>query len=622
MTYSLSVDESTGVVTADPRAIEIFSSRDLEEKLGGFDPTLGQFGGDMGNGFAELSGKTFFRLVAVPVFMASSAALRFWRSLPTNTSATDTNPVVPLQAAAVEAGREFRSGLDRMKTAARFVFTDGAAFVDGVDGSVTSAGAAATQTFDSAGSTFVTDGVAEGDALVLGVIGGAGALGSNAATYRVVSITSEIAIVVEKQDGTSFDWATGASLPFRIHPAAAADSGKDHQLSEQAGALIPARPITDGQATGSSAADGSWPVSTALTPLLVPPAATATSADPLSGLTGTTGPTTTVDYDASVQGPNAVNDATLDVIYGAAADALLLESAPAREVNIVWSARKSNGIRTKLRQHVIDASAIGIGRMTVVSPELDITKATALQTVTGDAAPGVGANRDERNIYSWPPAITFVPAAVGSLLATADGKTTDAGDLDMTGDGFVVSVLSNLAPFRNPGESSATTRAALSGVLGLARNVPNLSLNSYISLRSKGIAGLRIDRTVGPVIQSGITTSLLSGQKNIARRRMADQIEDSIAARLVQLAKLPLTDTLRDTATSETNQYLSDLLSIDNPAAQEISAYSVDPISGNTPSLEAKGIFVLIVNVRTLASADFITIQANIGEGVVITQAI
>ena len=61
------------------------------------------------------------------------------------------------------------------------------------------------------------------------------------------------------------------------------------------------------------------------------------------------------------------------------------------------------------------------------------------------------------------------------------------------------------------------------------------------------------------------------------------------------------------------------LLSANNPAAQRISGYNIDTQSGNTPQLEAAGIFVIIVNVRTLATADFIVIQANIGEGVVVT---
>lgn len=621
MTYAVEIDPVTGAITSDMRPIEVFSAKDLLDKGGPFDETIGQFGGDMGNGFVELRNKVFARLAITPINLASGFGLRVWRELPTCVSQTDPNPVVPVSGAVVEAGREFRDSPDRIKIAAPVFFSDAVAFVLGVDGSVTSAGAAATQPFDSAGSTFVTDGVEKGDILVVGVFGAAAALGANAGTYRIVSVASETQLVVQQMDGVAFDWTTGASLPFRVHQGETADSGPDNQFSEQAGYLIPCRPLTDGQGTGSSAADGNWTVGTLLTPAIVPPAITATTADPLSGLSAAAGPTGVVAFDAETQAPNAPNDAALDALYSTALDSLLQEEAPARELNLVWAARKSNTIRSLLRQHCINASAVGIGRTCTISPELDIAKSTAFATVTGDAAPGVGATRHERTFYSWPPARTFVPEAVGVSLPTADGKTTDQGDLDVTYDGFLTSLLSNLASERNPGEATNATTRAQAGVVGIARNVPALNINNYIVMRQKGIAGLRVDRAVGSIIQSGITSSLISGEKNINRRRMADEIEDSIALRLVQLSKLPLTESLKDTILGEIKEYMDSLLSPDNPAARRINDYSIDGVSGNTPELEEKGIFVVIVNVRTLSTADFITVQVNAGEGVLIVNA-
>jgi hypothetical protein len=623
MTFAVEVDEVTGAITESIQPIEVFTSQDLSNKGGGFDPTLGQFGGDCGNAFVELRNKGFSRLAITPINMASASGIRLWRELPTNTSPTDPTPVVPVSGAQVAAGTEFRGGLDRIKTAQRIVFSDTEAFVEGIDGAVTTAAPAVTNPFASPGSTFITDGVQVGDIWVGGVIGAASPTGPNAFTLRVQAVTSETALVLEAMDGTAFAFVTDAALVFRIHPAAVADTGKQKVFGAQSGYLIPCRPLTDGQGTGDDAVDNTWGLGTLLTPALVPPALTATSADPLSGLSAATGPTTAVDFTAAVQKANAPNDAALDAKYASCYDALLTEEAPAREINLVWSARKSNGIRTKQRAHVLDASAIGIGRTTVVSPELDITKATALSIVSGDVAPGVGATRDERVDYSWPPTLTFIPEAVGTLIPTADGKFTDQGDLDLTYDGFLISILSNLAPERNPGESSATTRRAQSGALGIGRNVPKLDINSYTLLRRRGIAGYRVDRTVGNVIQSGVTSSLISGQKNINRRRMADFIEDSLAQRFVQLAKLPMSESLKDTILSEATEFLEELLSVDNPAAQRISGFNpVDGVSGNTPNLEAKGVFVIIVKVRTLATADFITVQAEIGEGVVITSTL
>jgi hypothetical protein len=618
MTYAVAVDVA-GVVTTKPRPVEIFTGQDLINKLGGFDSSLGQFGGDMGNGFVELRNKRFSRLVAVPVNLASGAGVRLWRELPTNKSATDPTPVVAIRAAQVDAGRLFGAGADRLRIATRAGFSDLPAVVQGVDGATTGAGFGLTQTITSAGSSFITAGVLEGDTLVLGVVGAAGALGTNADTYRIVSFTATT-LVVQKQDGSSFEVATGTLQPFRVHPASVADTGLDHQLSEAAGYLVPARPTTDGAGTGSSAANGTWTANTTITPTVVPPIITADSADPLSGLQGKIHPTTAFIYTALVQKPNAPNDSLIDALYDTAVDSLLQDDSPAREVNHVWSARKSNAIRTKLKSHVLEASSIGIGRTASASPELDIVLATSLATVTGDTAPGVGATREERVDYSWPGVLTFIPEAAGVVIATADGKTTTTGILDLTSDGWLSSIMSNIAPERNPGEGSSTVRRVMAPVLGFARNTPDLSINEYISLRQKGIAAPRMDRVVGPIFQSGITSSLVSGQKNINRRRMADFIEDSWAQRMAPLAKLLLTEQLKDTILTETEEFMAGLLSAENPAAQRISGYIVDGVSGNTPSLEAAGVFVVILRVRTLATADFITLQAEIGEGVVITE--
>ncbi len=106
----------------------------------------------------------------------------------------------------------------------------------------------------------------------------------------------------------------------------------------------------------------------------------------------------------------------------------------------------------------------------------------------------------------------------------------------------------------------------------------------------------------------------------IARRRMADYCQDSIAQRVNQLAKQPLTNQLKDSAVAEITAFLSELLSENNPAAQRIDAYQVDDRSGNTPTSLAAGIYVVIVRVRLTPSADFIVLQTEIGENVTISQ--
>jgi hypothetical protein len=227
--YAIQAD-ALGVITSSPRPVEVFGGQDLIDKVGGWDETLGKFGAECGNGFAALRNKTFVRLVVVPVDVVTPGSgscygTRYWRELPTNISATNANPIVPVAAAAIEAGREFRSGANRVRVAMRVVFSNAPAYLSALDGAVTNAAAAATQTFDAASGDFVVNGVKVGDLLVVGSLNApSGANLTNAGTYRITAITDADTLVVEKLDGTNFAWTTGTALAWRIHPAAAGDS--------------------------------------------------------------------------------------------------------------------------------------------------------------------------------------------------------------------------------------------------------------------------------------------------------------------------------------------------------------------------------------------------------------
>jgi hypothetical protein len=617
MTYAVAVD-SSGVVTTDPRPVAIYSAQDLINKVGGFDETLGDFGLTLGNGYAEVVGKQYQSLVVVPVNLASSRGIRLWRELPPNNAAAQ--PVVPMQAGYVAAGRQFVNGSARVKVAAAVSFAASLPRSSGTDGSTTNAASAVTHNFDRAAGSFITDGVLEGDALVMGTSftpTGAGPHGnSTAGTYRVVSVTSATRIVVERQDGVAFDFTTVAgTVPWRIHPGAAADSGPLNQLSEAGGFVVPARPL-----------DSTVAAASALTPSTVPTAATATTWDTLSGLTGQTMPGgTALVFDTNVQAPNAVLHSSLAALYSTAIATLSNESDPARQVNFAWCARKSTAavttIVSALKQWALTASATGKGRTAIVSPPLG-SSADTVTEIIGSTWPGVGdttVSRDERVWYAWPGAKVYVKEAVGLTIDTSDASTTTDGVLDTTADSLLAAVCSQLAPERNPAQSSPPATTALVAVLGFARGTPNLGMNEYIALRQAGVVALRQDPNVGFTFQSGITTSLVAGQKNINRRRMADFIQDSCANALTGFSKLPLTDDLKDTMVAEVLQFLEGLKSSNSPPNQRIVDYLVDPDSGNTPELEAAGIYVIIVKVRTLATADFIVFQTQVGEGVVTT---
>lgn len=605
MGFAVAVDAS-GNVTTFPVPTEVFSAQDLATKFGGFDETIGNFGGADGNAFVAVRNKPYQRLIGVAVNLCSTKGVRAWRVLPTNASATLPTPVVPMQAGSIAAAREFKSGANRVRVGTLKTFLGTDAYASGVDGTVTNGAPALTNVFTSASADFVGAGVVKGDVVVMGVIGAAGAQGTNADTYRVEAVTDLHTLVLEKLDGSSFAFATSAVMAYRLHVGATADTGPVNSFTEAGGYLVPARPL-----------DATIPQGTILNPTVAPPAATATTWDPLSGLHMATQPAAALTFTATIQAPNAVNDATIDVLYNAAILSLLTADLPARDVNIVFAARHSDNIRGFLKQFALTGSANGVGREAVLSPQISTV---SLTTVVGDAAPGVGAQRDERDIYSWPGVRTFVPEAVGFALGTAVATKTSDGVLDTTFDSWYASILSLLAPERNPGQIAEPVPTCLAAVLGIQRGVSGLGIGEYETMRARGVSAVR-NNQLGYFIQSGITSSLVSGQKNVNRRRMADYVEDSLALALLPFDKLPVSNQLKDAAAGEVTAFLSQLLSLENLALQRIAAFVVDIQSGNTPALLAQGVFVIIVRVQMLATADFIVLQVSVSpNGITVTQ--
>lgn len=603
---------AVGVVSTLAQPTELFGAQDQLNRLGGWDETIGEFGGDHGNGYVELISKAFSRLVVVVVNNASSQGARLWRKLPTCTSATDPSPVVPISGAAVPAGREFKSGANRVRTSKRVQFSSLPEYKSATDGAVTAAGGpAVTQAFGSAAGGFTTvtrpdgvTGVEVGDILVIGVIGGAAGLGANADTYRVQTVTDDTHLQVEKLDGASFNWTTSTALPWRLHTADTADSGGQFAVAAAGGFLIPCRPL-----------DSTIAAATSLAPTIVPPALTATYGDPLSGLTLRTDPTTGLVYTAAVQAPNAASNATLTALYSVAIDSLLEDDLPEREVNIVWAARMSaDGIlRTKLENHVLVQKLSGVGRIALSAPPLDTV---TFSTVAGDAAPGVGAVRAEEQIYNWPGLQVFVTAAVGTNVKGADGLLYKTGVLDVPSTSWDAAILSQLAPERDPGQSSDPVKTIMSPVLGIQRGVSGLGIDEYKRLKAVGIMAPRKDRSLGMIFQSGVTTSLTPGQKDINRRRYSFYLEDSVAVFLDPFSKEPMSEGLKDRIVGALHDFLGSQVD-----GQRALLYAVDPRGGNTAELNKAGIYVVRWAVEMIPIAKSIVQVVDVGLGVIQQQA-
>lgn len=620
---------ASGVVTSKIDPVEVYGSSDLLDKIGPFDRYLGEFGDEMGNMFVELRNKQFSRLVVVPVDLVRPAsgtdqyAIRIWRQLPTNRSATDTTPIVPVIGTKIPAGTRFDASSNRLYTAAAVTFTGKPAMSSGVDGTtVTSGLPAATTTIERAAGSWVTDGAQEGDLIVPGSLNAAAAsqnlLCAGAGTLRIVSVDSATVVTVQRLNGANFaagtNWTSGSALAWRLHHASDGDSSQNategHQLSEAAGYTVLARPGNATIASGS-----------ALTPNPQPTDPSGTYWDVTAGLMGVSHPSGALTYDANVHAANLAATSLLRARYQDALDALLNDDTPENEVSVLVSARKDATIQAAMRLHVLNASARGMSRVAVISPKLQtLTKATIL----GSAAPGVGgasggAVRHERVIYAWPGVKTFVPELVGISIATSDSLTTDDGIVDTGADGWIAALMSVLPPENNIGQAMEPVPTIFSPVIGYQRGTPSLDMNDYILFKQYGVAAFRMDRTMGPLIQSGVTTSLTTGETNLNRRRMADYIQDSLAARYNQLAKMVARQSIKDTMLSETDAFLSDLLAEGNPDGQRIAGYSIDDKSLNTQSLSAQGIHVIRVVVQMLQTLDTIVLASEVGPNADIT---
>lgn len=309
----------------------------------------------------------------------------------------------------------------------------------------------------------------------------------------------------------------------------------------------------------------------------------------------------------------ALTEAQLDAAYQKAFDTTLNLNSTAAIANLSWSARQSNACRAMAKQNALVASANGaFGRLAFIRPPLGTTTRARAR---GSVQPGVGAYRDQRAVYCYPGVQTFVSQIAARGLSGGDGFTAD-GVIDVPFDGFVASVCSLLPPEENPGQETTF----LGGVLGIEAGNPdvqNLDIGDYTAFRASGICAPRIDGTA--FIQSGVTSvdpSVSPNLRNIARRRMADFIQDSLARRLSSFGKKLNARSRRAVIKSEIDAFMRRLKD-----GERIDGFKTDSVSGNTPDTLALGVFRIILRARTLSSLDSIVLVSTIGENVDIAEA-
>lgn len=279
---------------------------------------------------------------------------------------------------------------------------------------------------------------------------------------------------------------------------------------------------------------------------------------------------------------------------------------------VVWAARRTTLIRQALLANVIDASSTGRGRMAIASaePAADSTSGGAAAGVTAAMALAAGESlQSDRMVLTFP-----MSQIVTDQVAGASGTVTAT----INADGWMASIYSNFANERNPGANPAPLLDAISNVEDSYVKNP-LSKNDYANLLANGICPLQKDRTVGWWFLNGITAANAATQPTrvpAKRRRMADEIQDSLAGIAAPYLKEPATTERVDAFVGEIEVYLEGLLSKNRKGAQRIVDYGVDSVSLNTPDLQAIGIYTIGVWVKTLSSMDDIVYQTQIGETV------
>lgn len=313
----------------------------------------------------------------------------------------------------------------------------------------------------------------------------------------------------------------------------------------------------------------------------------------------------------------ALTETQIDAAYVTAIDKTIDSNSVASECNIVWSARQSNAIRKRLRTNVIEASETLFGRVACVRPPMNTAKLVAR---SNNVEPGVGATRDQRVIYTYPNVRTFVPPIALRGIAGGEGFFAD-GNVDVGADGFMASILSQLNPEENPGQLTSFTSAVIDIESGA--NVKGFQMGDYKAFKKAGIAAPRmVSGTM--VFQSGVTSvdpTTYPQLKNISRRRMADFIEDSVAARVVGYSKKLSTNLRRKAVLGEIRDFAELILGKNQPGTQRIAGFTLtDKV--NTSQGLGKGLYRILFVVKNLSSLDAITIATTVGENVEVEEVL
>lgn len=343
---------------------------------------------------------------------------------------------------------------------------------------------------------------------------------------------------------------------------------------------------------------------------------------------GTALPYVVVQASTGALDGSAANSAALTVLtssqYDTRYDTALQSTMPGDpavdNVDMVASARESAAIRVSLLNNARSASSQGTGRRALSRPPIGTTLAGA----RGASSPGVGANRSKRNFYCYPHYKQRIP----EIAELDPNAAISLPDILVGADAAMATVCSQLPPEYNPGQSTAEFQEGgiLNFIQGLEPGLTNPSdatsptvftLDDYIQMKASGIACLRRDAQIAEwVFQSGVTSvdpAVYPSLAPINRARFEDFVNDSLAAIAKKYNKKVKSTVRFDSLVGEFTDFMELLLAEDQPDAQRIAGYSINPNGGNTAQLAGTGISTIEVKTRMLETLDVIAILSTVG---------
>jgi hypothetical protein len=319
-------------------------------------------------------------------------------------------------------------------------------------------------------------------------------------------------------------------------------------------------------------------------------------------------------FDVTVTNPLALTVALTepqkDTLYQAAWDATLgadVEQNPSRDADYSICARRTDSTIRQGRQNALDATEQGLRNRKFIGR-------AALGLSPDQALTDVALYRSDRHFYTYPGVRVRIPEIATRGTAGGTGFTAD-GIITVGADNPLGTLCCRLNPEQNPAESGT---GQIEYVLGLEDVGRQLNINDYKAFKAAGIAAPFRDPTTSWEFLSGVTTSLTSGRTTMARRRMADFLQDSYKATLKPYQKKLNVARERNASADAIQSFMESLLPENQEELQRIAAFLVDRDSGNTDERIALGIYVILTTVRTLSSLDAIVVRTEIGENAII----